>query len=185
MYSGAPPDWNVLTRILLSVCGSTILIAFLAEFRQVVRQSNPEYDWVATVAFAAGLVWLTLGLVAQSMEAGTAIASVIPIDPTIEGPLAPGQFLMWGAIGRLMSALFLSAAGVSILRTRLMPLWTGRLAYAIALVNLAFVPSMHFGADAALFYSAVGWGTTATAPGLVLCWILAASVVMVRNPRQA
>jgi hypothetical protein len=185
MYSGAPPDWNILTRILLSACGSTLLIVFLAGFRQVIRQANPEYDWVATVAFAASLVWLTLSMVAQSMEAGTAIASEVPIDPTTQGPLAPGQFLMWGSIGRLMSALFLAAAGMSILRTRLLPVWTGRAAYAIALINLAFVPSMYFGRDAARFYSAVGWGTTATVPGLILCWILAASVVMFRNPGQA
>jgi len=84
-----------------------------------------------------------------------------------------------------MSGLFLLAAGFSIVRTRLMPVWTGRFAYAIALLNLAFVPSLYFGRDAAQFYSAVGWGTTAFAPGVIVWWILAVSVTMLRSPRQA
>ena len=116
------------------------------------------------------------------MEAGTAIVSKVPVDPTIDGALAPGQFLLWGSIGRAMTTLFLSASGVVILRGRLMPAWFGRLAWILALVNLAFLPTMFFGADNAQFYSAVGWGTTATIPALVLCWILAASIILIRSP---
>jgi hypothetical protein len=184
MYSGAPPQWDILTRVMVSIVGSTILIVFLAGFRQVIRQASPDLEWAATVVLASGLMWLTFSTVAQSMEAGTAIASKIPIDPTVEGVLAPGQFLMQGSIGRLMTTLFLSASGFAILRGRLMPAWLGRLAWIIAMVNLAFVPAMFFGPDAAQFYSAVGWGTTATAPVLVVCWILIASIIMVRTPAK-
>jgi hypothetical protein len=184
MYSGAPPQWDILTRVMVSIVGSTILIVFLAGFRQVIRQASPDLEWAATVVLASGLMWLTFSTVAQSMEAGTAIVSKIPIDPTVEGVLAPGQFLMQGSIGRLMTTLFLSASGFAILRGRLMPAWLGRLAWIIAMVNLAFVPAMFFGPDAAQFYSAVGWGTTATAPVLVLCWILIASIIMVRTPAK-
>jgi hypothetical protein len=184
MYSGAPPQWDILTRVMVSIVGSTILIVFLAGFRQVIRQASPDLEWAATVVLASGLMWLTFSTVAQSMEAGTAIVSKIPIDPTVEGVLAPGQFLMQGSIGRLMTTLFLSASGFAILRGRLMPAWLGRLAWIIAMVNLAFVPAMFFGPDAAQFYSAVGWGTTATAPVLVVCWILIASIIMVRTPAR-
>ena len=103
-------------------------------------------------------------------------------QPTVDGVLAPGQFLMFGSIGRLMTTLFLSASGFAILRGRLMPAWLGWLAWIIAVVNLAFVPAMFFGPDAAQFYSAVGWGTTATAPCLVLCWILIVSIILIRTP---
>jgi len=63
-----------------------------------------------------------------------------------------------------------------------MPAWLAWLAFLIAFINLAFVPAMFFGYDAAQFYSAVGWGTTATAPVLVVCWILIASIIMLRTP---
>lgn len=184
MYQGAPPQWNILTRIMVSIVGSTILIIFLVGFRLVMRQANSELEWAATIALASGLMWLMFSMVAQSMEAGTAIVSKIPIDPTVEGVLAPGQFLMWGSIGRLMTTLFLSASGFAILRGRFMPAWLGRLAWITALINFAFVPAMFFGPDAAQFYSAVGWGTTATAPVLVVIWILIASIIMVRTPTK-
>jgi hypothetical protein len=62
-------------------------------------------------------------MVAQAMEAGTATVSKIPIDPNVDGVLAPGQFLLWRTIGRLMTTLLLSAWGFAILRGRLMPAW--------------------------------------------------------------
>jgi len=38
---------------------------------------------------------------------------------------------------------------------------------------------------AAQFYSAVGWGTTATAPVLVVWWIIIASIIMLRTPAKS
>jgi hypothetical protein len=184
MYEGAPPQWDILTRVMVGIIGSSLLIVFLSGFRLIIRQASREMEWASTVALVSGLMWLTFSFVAQSMEAGTAIVSKIPIDPTVDGVLAPGQFLLFGSIGRLMTTLFLSASGFAILRGRLMPAWLGWLAWIIALVNLAFVPAMFFGSDAAQFYSAVGWGTTATAPCLVLCWILIAAIILVRTPTK-
>lgn len=184
MYPGAPPQWNVLMRILVSLVGTSILIVFMCGFRLVIRQQCPHLDWAGTVVLVSGLMWLTFSAVAQSMEGGTAIVSKVPIDPTINGALAPGQFLLFGSFGRAMTTLFLFAAGITILRGRLMAAWLGRLAWILALINLAFIPSMFFGYDAAQFYSAVGWGTTATVPALVVCWILAASIILVRTPEN-
>jgi hypothetical protein len=185
MYDGAPPQWNVLTRVLVGIVSSTILIVFLVGFRLVICQGRPELEWAATVVLVSGLMWLTFSMVAQSMEAGTAIVSKVPIDATVDGVLAPGQFLLWGSIGRLMTTLFLSASGFAILRGRLMPAWLAWLAFLVAVFNVAFVPAMFFGHDASQFYSAVGWGTTATAPVLVLWWIIIASIVMIRTPARS
>lgn len=141
-YNGAPPQWDILTRVLVGVVGSTILIVFLAGYRLVICRGRPQLEWAATVVLVSGLMWLTFSMVAQSMEAGTAIVSKIPIDPTVDGVLAPGQFLLWGAIGRLMTTLFLSASGFAILRGRFMPAWLAWLAFLIALINFAFVLSL-------------------------------------------
>ena len=184
MYPGAPPQWNVLTRILVSIVGTSILVVFLCGFRLIIRNAGPDLEWAATIVLVSGIMWLTFSSVAQSMEAGTAIVSKLPIDPTIDGALAPGQFLLFGSIGRAMTTLFLSSSGIAILRGRLMPSWFGRLALVLALVNVAFLPTMFFGSDAAQFYSAVGWGTTATIPALVVCWILVASIILVRDPTR-
>ena len=46
----------------------------------------------------------------------------------------------------------------------------------LALVNLAFVPSLYFGIDAARFYSALGWGNTALTAGLFLYWVAAVGI---------
>ena len=43
---------------------------------------------------------------------------------------------------------------------------------------------MFFGPDAAHSYSAVGWGTTATVPALVISWILIVSIILIRTPRN-
>ncbi len=52
------------------------------------------------------------------------------------------------------------------------------------MINLAFVPAMFFGPVAAQFYSAAGWGTTATAPVLVVIWILLVSIALLRTSDQ-
>jgi hypothetical protein len=167
---------------LITIIGSTILIVFLCGFGLIIRAASPDLAWAATLVLVSGLMWLTFSLVAKSMEAGTVIVSKVPIESARFGTLAPGQFLLWGSIGRAMMTLFLSASGMAILRGRLMPAWFGRSAWVLALVNLAFVPSIFFGPDSTHFYSANGWGTTATIPGLVVCWILVASIILVRTP---
>ncbi len=180
-----PPQWVVLTRVLISIVGCSLLLVFLVGFRIVLLERRLGLEWAATVTLVSGLLFLAFALVAKSMEAGTAIVSPVPIESARFGALAPGQFLLWGSIGRAMATLFLSAAGLAILRGRLMPAWFGRLAWILAAVNLAFVPSIYFGPDSTHFYSANGWGTTATIPGLVVCWILVASAILLRRPRES
>jgi hypothetical protein len=182
LYSGAPPQWTVLTRVFITIIGSTLLIVFLCGFRLIIRAAGPDLEWEATLVLVSGLMWLMLSLVAKSMEAGTAMVSNVPIESARFGTLAPGQFLLWGAIGRAMTTLLLSASGMAISRGRFMPAWFGRLAWILSLINLSFVPSIFFGPDSTHFYSANGWGTTATIPGLVICWILVASIILVRTP---
>ncbi|WP_222844234.1 hypothetical protein [Aldersonia kunmingensis] len=180
VYSGAPPDWNVLIRVLLSLIGITLLVPFLAGLRRLFVAADPGLEWVATMMFGAGMLYLAVSMVAQSMEAGAVIAAVDPIDPTTTGALAPGQWLLYGTTARLMSALFLFAAAYLVARTDVLPDWIGRCATALAVINLLFVPSMFFGSDAADFYSAEGWGTTALVGSLFLVWILATGVALLR-----
>ncbi|WP_328540606.1 hypothetical protein [Streptomyces sp. NBC_00344] len=178
IYSGPPPDTNVLTRLLIGILALAFLIVFVTAFRELLKEANPAYEWVGTMAFATGLVYSTITLVSSGLEAGAVIATDHPIDPTVT---VSGTYVLYGAIGRLMLALFLSAVGYGISRTNLLPPWTGRSAFVLAAVNLVFVPSLFFGNTPAHFYAANGWGTTALVGALFSYWMLALGISTYRS----
>jgi hypothetical protein len=79
----------------------------------------------------------------------------------------------------------LTAAGYAVLRSKVLPAWIGRMAYLIAAVNLACVPSLYFGDDAARFYSALGWGNTALVASLIVYWTMAVGIVLLSQTRSS
>ncbi len=177
IYAGPPPAWDILTRNLVTIVVAVGLIVFWVGLRRVLADD---------LSYASGLIYTTLILVGVSLETGALYnAGGAPIDPTTTGPLAAGAILIHGSIGRAITALLLVAAGRAIRRTRALPNWTAGLAYVIALVNLACVPSLYFGTSAATFYSALGWGNTAVTASLISYWILAVSIVLIRRGRPA
>jgi hypothetical protein len=194
MYSGAPPTWNVLTRNLLNLLAVGAVIVFLAGLRALLRQADAAaYEWLASLVFGAGMVYAAINLVKVSLETGVVLGAPDgTLDPTTDGPVAHANILLHGSVDRLVTALLLTAAGSAILRTRALPRWAGTSAYALAVVNLAFVPSLYFGIDATAFYSALGWGNTALTAGLFLYWVAAVGIAALlptrrraRSPRHA
>ncbi|MFE1882063.1 hypothetical protein [Streptomyces diastatochromogenes] len=178
IYSGPPPDSNVLARLLIAMIALAFLIVFVTAFRELVKRANPAYEWAGTMAFATGLVYATITLVSSGLEAGAVIAADHPIDPTIT---VSGTYILYGAIGRLILAIFLITVGYGIRRTNLLPRWTGRSAYVLAGANLIFVPSLFFGNNPAHFYAANGWGTTALMGALLSYWLLALGISTYRS----
>ncbi|TXS48086.1 hypothetical protein EAO75_18415 [Streptomyces sp. uw30] len=178
IYSGPPPDSNVLARLLIAIVALAFLIVFVTAFRELVKRVNPAYEWVGTTAFATGLVYAAVTLVSSGLEAGAVIAADRSIDPTIT---VSGTYILYGSIGRLLLALFLAAVGYAISRTNLLPPWTGRSAYVLAGVNLLFVPSLFFGNNPANFYAANGWGTTALMGAILSYWLLALGISTYRS----
>ncbi|MFD9583332.1 hypothetical protein ACFWBM_01385 [Streptomyces sp. NPDC059980] len=178
VYSGPPPDSNVLARLLIGILALAFLMVFVTVFRELVKAANPAYEWVGTLAFAAGLVYSTVTLVSSGLEAGAVIATDHAIDPTIT---VSGTYILYGSIGRLMLGLLLTAVGYAITRAGLLPRWTGRTAVILAGVNMAFVPSLFFGNTPAHFYAANGWGTTALMGALFSYWMLALGIATYRS----
>jgi hypothetical protein len=183
MYE-TPPDWNVLTRSLIGITGGTVYIVYFIGLRQLIRQVDPAYDWIAGIVQLAGVLWVAMLFVPQSMEVGAAISVDHDIDTTTEGPFAAAQYLLQGGVSRLLMALFLIALGIAVSRLGLLPRWVGRSAYLFAVINLAFLPAVYFGDDAADFYSAQGWGTTASMGALWSLWTLAVSISILRSARR-
>ncbi|MFC8513436.1 hypothetical protein [Streptomyces sp. NPDC057257] len=178
VYSGSPPDANVLARLLFGIVALACLVVFVTAFRELVRRARPDYEWAGSLAFASGLVYATVTLVSMGLEAGAVIATDHPIDPTIT---VNGTYILYGSISRLMLGLFLAALGCTVSRTGLLPRWIGRSAYVLAAINLAFVPSLFFGNTPAHFYAANGWGTTALMGAILSYWLLAVGISTYRS----
>jgi hypothetical protein len=183
-YSGPPPAQNVLTRNMINLIAAMAILLFLLGLAHLVRRAGARYDFLASVISGAGLLYVAVTLVAISLETGVVLETTDgTVDPTVDGPIAHANMLLHGSIPRLLTAVTLFAAGAAIMRAGILPRWIGRAAYLVALINLAFVPAMFFGDDAAHFYSAVGWGTAATAATLLLYWALAAGIAALRRPQ--
>jgi len=178
VYSGPPPESNVLSRGLFGILGATVLIVFMTGIGHLVGRTDPDLRWIGSLTTTAGLMWLTIALVSMGLEVGAVIQSSVDIDPTIT---VSGTYILYGTISKLLMGLFLLAFGTAIQFTRLLPPWTRWSAYVLALINWAFVPSIFFGNTPAHFYAANGWGTTATTGSLTILWLLAIGIALLRH----
>jgi hypothetical protein len=117
-----PSGWNVLTRNLITLVTVAVMIVFLAGLRELIRHADSRYEWVANIAHGAGLVLVSITMVAHSMEVGGVLHHPSgSIDPTVDGPLAAGSMLLHGSVGRIVTAVLLAAAGYAILQPRPCP----------------------------------------------------------------
>ena len=186
IYPGPPPVWMVLTRGLINVVSCILLLVFIVGISHLIRRADAAHDWIASLASGVGLTFVTLLFVAISLEVGGVLrAPDRTVDPTIDGPLAAGATMFYGSIGRALTCVYLIVVGYAIRRTRIVPGWIARFAYLIAAINLAFVPSLFFGADATRFYSAIGWGNTALVASLISWWTMATGAALLRRSRVA
>ena len=88
--------------------------------------------------------------------------------------------MIYGPVGRILTAAFLGASGAVIVRARLMPAGFGWAALGIGAVQLAFVATYFSGTDPARFFSVNGWHLPVVG-GLLGLWILAVSVALLRR----
>jgi hypothetical protein len=187
IYGGAPPAWNVLTRDLLTLITCGGLLVFVAGFSHIAGRLNSAAGFAALVAAGAGFIFIAISLVTTSLEAGVVFGAPDgSLDPTIDGPLAHANMLAHGPIKRLFTAIYLFAAAYAALRAGLLPAWLRRLAYLIAVINLAFVPSLYFGTDPTQFYAVHSWANSAVTGSFLFYWVIAASIVLLvqlRAPR--
>ena len=88
---------------------------------------------------------------------------------------------MFGPMSCVLLALVSAASGYVILATRVLPAWTGRLAWLVALLNAIAVASIFGGTDADKFYSVGGWGVAAFATFPWLGWVVTIGAVTLRE----
>jgi hypothetical protein len=163
VYSGPPPQSNVLTRNLNTVATFTSFLVFAVGLARMLRGPDGDAGIAGEVATTALRAYVIVTLVATSLEVGTALQYPDgSLDPTVDGPLAAGMTLLHGPIARVLVATFLIALAAAPEATRLFSRRVRRACVVLAVVNLALVPSLFFGMDAADFYAANGWGAVAS-----------------------
>ena len=184
VYDGAPPVSNILTRVLVSMFTSASFVVFLVGFREILQRARPDHDFLASLAFHSGLVYIILVMVADSVQVGTVLGRGGPVDPTLVGSGGEASLLIWGPLSRLFTALFLGSAAAAVLATKVLRRWIAWLAFAIAALDVALIPTIYSGSDPTRFYSINGLGIP-TAGGLFALWVLIVSVSLLLRTRSS
>jgi hypothetical protein len=156
----------LLADLALGLAG-VALLWFLGSFRVVLRRAEGEPARLATIAFAGGVVLSALLFVKNAIEGGIALAlefeQGFTLDPDVYRALN-AIFLGLLIHEGLAAAVLIAAASLLVLRTHVFPRWLGWTGFAVAVVAL------------------LSWLVPGLPLVLVLAWILAASVVMLRRP---
>jgi hypothetical protein len=152
----------------------------VAGFSHLAGRLSSAAGFASLIAAGAGFIFIAITLVTISLEAGVVFGAPDgSLDPTIDGPLAHANMLAHGPIKRLLTAIYLFATGYAALRAGLLPAWLRRAGYVIALINLAFVPSLYFGTDPTEFYAVHSWANSAVTGSFLIYWVIAASIVLI------
>ena len=88
--------------------------------------------------------------------------------------------MIYGPVGRILTATFLAAAGAAIIRARLLPAAVSWAAFALGVVQLAFVATYFSGTNPSQFFSVNGWHLPVLG-SLLSVWILSASMALLRR----
>jgi len=157
----------------------TGLLVFLAGFRHLIRQARQDYEWVGTLVFGVGLVVIAIELVADGLEAGSALDTWVKADPMAVRALMEGSFPMFGAIGLILSALLLGLGGLRQYGYRS----ASRMDKLVRLRSCSFLiwrpaPSILGGTNITGFYTASGYAPF-VGQAAMLVWFLFASISMI------
>lgn len=181
-YSGPPPQANVLSRNLITVATFTAFLVFAVGLGRLLR-SEGDAGLAGELATAALRTYITITLVATSLEVGASLQDPEGLlDPTLDGPLAAGMVLLHGPVARVLVATFLLALTGAPIARRLFSRRVLRGSVLLALANLAMIPSLFFGMDAANFYASNGWGAVAMIGVLNVIWFAVLGRSLLRGP---
>jgi hypothetical protein len=184
---------NIMSCVFLDLVILSLFMIFAAGYRHLIRRVDRQQEWLGALFFGVSLVYTSLTLIADSLQAATVINTLTPpADPTIIRGMMESMYLMYGAVALWLMALFMAIAGFAILTTdstpnlevtgARIPKWSGWVSVACALACVAFVPSMFVHhVDVNGFYNPAGWGPLGIAAGLPLAaWMIVIGILMIR-----
>jgi len=177
---------QTLIVILADTFLMAFLIVFLSCFRQLVTKARPDLQWIADITFGAGLVFIAVTLVGDSMEGGVALDLMgLEPDPSVIRALMVGHSIMFGSTGAVLLALVSATAAYLTFASGVVPRWTGSLAVATALSNVAWAVVGFNGTSAQSFFAAGGIGNALLAIFPWLVWVVCVGVTTVRGTRSS
>ncbi|HJQ05089.1 MAG TPA: hypothetical protein VJ872_06575 [Nocardioides sp.] len=186
VYSGPPPEANVLSRNLITLATFTAFLVFAVGLGRLLRSEAGDAGLTGELATAALRTYVVVTLVAASLEVGTSLQHPDgSLDPTVDGPLAAGMVLLHGPVARVLVAAFLTGLATAPAAARLFSSRVRRGSIALAALNLAMVPSLFFGMHAASFYASNGWGSVASMGAINVIWFVVLGRAVLRSDRLA
>lgn len=78
--------------------------------------------------------------------------------------------LLHGPVARVLIATYLVALTIAVRRVQVLPRGVLVGNVVLAVINLALVPSLFFGMNAAFVYAANGWGSVASIGAVNVIW---------------
>ena len=179
-------NFLALLVIMIDLFVMTALIVLFAGFRQLITQTRPDLQWIANIGYAAGIIFVAITLVGDSMNGGAALDTIgMAPEPISIRAITAGYTLMFGATGCALSALMAGAFGYVTVLSRALPLWTGWIGIGVAAFNLLAIPTMFNGTSTANFVSAGGVAVTMLGTFPVFAWSVAVGIVTIRGRKAA
>jgi hypothetical protein len=176
---------NIYSCLVLDLVILTGVAVFLGGFRHLIRTASAQHEWLATIMFGLGMVYITLTLAADALQAGTAIDAQSPSpDATVIRAMNESMLLMYGEVPLFLMGAFMALGSGLAHATRALPAWSAWVGYACAAGCFAFLPAVYVGRpDPMGFYNAAGWGSNALAAGIpIVMWMAVVGILMLRLP---
>jgi hypothetical protein len=162
----------LVTQSMLFLAGAALSLWFIGSLRTHLMRAEGRSGRVSTVAFGAGVAWVTLNMLAQAFQVGVAS------DPRGDAP--DSVLNMMSAtftIANLPLAVMLAAVAVVSLRHHAFPQWLGWLAVAAAAAHAVLWLSTAAGSRPLASDSQLSF----VLYPFVVVWLVPATVVMIRR----
>jgi hypothetical protein len=134
---------NIMCCLFLDLFILSLMTVFFAGVRHLIRQANPQDEWLASLFFGVGLVFVAITLVGDSFQASIVIdAFNPPADGVIMRAMTESTLLLYGSIALWLLAFFKAILSYVTVSSGALPRWSAWVGYGCAAIELAFVPTM-------------------------------------------
>ena len=177
--------WNMLAAVSIDVVICALLLIFLAGFRRLIGNTQPDSMWVATQVFCAGVVYSGVTLFGDALQTASALNALsAKPDPSFLRVFVQGRYPFFGTVGLLFCALLLAAGSHIAQANRAFSRVTVWIGYIGSLLCLALVPFVM--AEGPQRFLAIAdsapWGVLAAIAVVpVVLWMITVVIQMIRQ----